>query len=241
MIILLKKELQHFFSSATGYIVIGVFLLITSLFLWIFPGEYNILESGYAQTDGLFTLAPFLYLFLVPALTMRMFAEEKRTGTIELLYTRPIKGLHIVLAKYLAGWILVLFSLLPTIIYFFSVYYLADPVGNVDTGAFWGSFIGLLFLASIYVAIGLFASAITDNQIVSFITAVVFSFFFFYGFELFSGLISSGKWADMVSSLGINYHYESMSRGVIDSRDIVYFLSTTAIFIFSTKLVIKRA
>jgi ABC-2 type transport system permease protein len=241
MIILLKKELQHFFSSATGYIVIGVFLLVTSLFLWVFPGEYNILESGYAQTDGLFTLAPFLYLFLVPALTMRMFAEEKRTGTIELLYTRPIKGLHIVLAKYLAGWILVLFSLLPTIIYFFSVYYLADPVGNVDTGAFWGSFIGLLFLASIYVAIGLFASALTDNQIVSFITAVLLSFFFFYGFELFSGLISSGKWADIVSSLGINYHYESMSRGVIDSRDVVYFLTTTAIFIFSTKLIIKRA
>ena len=241
MIILLKKELRSFFSSATGYIVIGVFLLITSLFLWIFPGEYNILESGYAQVDGLFTLAPFLYLFLVPALTMRMFAEEKRAGTIELLYTRPIKELHIVLGKYFSGWLLVLFSLLPTIIYFFSVYYLAEPFGNIDTGAFWGSFIGLLFLASIYVAIGLFASAITDNQIVSFIVAVVLSFFFFYGFELFSGLITSGKWADIVSSLGINSHYESMSRGVIDSRDVVYFLSATAIFIFSTKLVIKRA
>jgi ABC-2 type transport system permease protein len=241
MIILLKKELRNFFSSATGYIVIGVFLLITSLFLWVFPGEYNILESGYAQTDGLFTLAPFLYLFLVPAVTMRMFAEEKRTGTIELLYTRPIKGIQIVLGKYLAGWLLVLFSLLPTLIYYVSVNFLAAPVGNVDSGAFWGSFIGLLFLASIYVAIGLFASAITDNQIVSFIVAVVLSFFLFYGFDLISGLISSGKWADFVASAGINAHYESMSRGVIDSRDVVYFLSTTAIFIFGTKLVIKRA
>ena len=240
MFIILKKELRSFFSSATGYIVIALFLLVTSLFLWVFPGQYNILESGYAQTDGLFELAPWLYLFLIPAITMRMFAEEKRTGTIELLYTRPLKKISIVLGKYFAGWILAALSLLPTIIYYFSIYYLADPVGNVDTGAFFGSFIGLFFLASVYVAIGIFASAITDNQIISFIAAVVMTVFLLYGFDLLASLFSSGKWASFSLSLGINSHYESMSRGVIDSRDVVYFLSTTTIFIFITERVISH-
>ncbi|MDR3705035.1 MAG: gliding motility-associated ABC transporter permease subunit GldF [Paludibacteraceae bacterium] len=240
MIVLLKKELRSFFSSATGYIVIGVFLLITGLFLWVFPGEYNIIESGYAQLDGLFSLAPWLYLFLVPAVTMRMFAEEKRNGTIELLYTKPISELEIILGKYLAGVVLVMLSLLPTIIYFFTVYYLAEPLGNVDTGAFWGSFIGLFFLATIYVAIGLLASSISDNQIISFILAMFLCFFFYNGFDLVGSLFTSGKVISAISAFGINAHYESMSRGVIDSRDVIYFLSVTALFVFSTKWIIKR-
>lgn len=240
MIVLLKKELRSFFSSATGYIVIGVFLLFTGLFLWVFPGEYNILESGYAQLDGLFSLAPWLFLFLVPAVTMRMFAEEKRNGTIELLYTKPITGLGIVLGKYLAGVALVLLSLLPTLIYYATVYYLAEPLGNVDTGAFWGSFIGLFFLATIYVAIGIFCSAISSNQIVSFIVAVLMCFLLYSGFDLIASLFTSGKMITAVSAFGINAHYESMSRGVIDSRDVIYFLSVSALFIFSTKLIIKR-
>ncbi len=240
MVVLLKKELRSFFSSATGYIVIGVFLLITGLFLWVFPGEYNILESGYAQLDGLFSLAPWLYLFLVPAVTMRMFAEEKRNGTFELLYTRPISSLDIVLGKYLAGVVLVMFSLLPTIVYYFSVYYLAEPLGNVDSGAFWGSFIGLFFLAIIYVAIGLFSSSVTENQIVSFILAMFLSFVMYTGFDLVASLFSSGNIAAGISMLGINEHYESMSRGVVDSRDVVYFFTVTVLFVFSTKLIIKR-
>jgi ABC-2 type transport system permease protein len=240
MIVLLKKELRSFFSSATGYIVIGIFLLFTGLFLWVFPGQYNIPESGYAQLDGLFELAPWLFLFLVPAVTMRMFAEEKRNGTIELLYTKPLTGLEIVLGKYLAAVVLVLLALLPTLIYFGSVYYLAEPFGNVDTGAFWGSFIGLFFLAAIYVAIGVFCSSISNNQIVSFITAVIMCFFIYSGFDLIGSLFSSGKTITFISSIGINAHYESMSRGVIDSRDVVYFLSVRALFIFGTKLTIKQ-
>ncbi len=238
MIVLLKKELSSFFSSATGYIVIGVFLLFTGLFLWVFPGEYNILDSGYAQLDGLFSLAPWLFLFLVPALTMRMFAEEKRTGTIELLYTKPITKLSIVLGKYLAGVILVILSLIPTIIYFFTVYKLSEQ--GVDSGAFWGSFIGLFFLASIYVAIGVFSSAISSNQIVSFIVAVIICFVVYLGFDFIGSLFSSGKTITFISNLGINAHYESMSRGVIDSRDVVYFLSASALFIFGTKILIRR-
>ena len=240
MFTIFKKELRSFFSSATGYIVIGIFLLVTGLFLWVFPGQYNVLESGYAQVDGLFVLAPWLYLFLIPAITMRMFAEEKRTGTIELLYTRPLKKISIIAGKYFAGWTLVALSLLPTVVYYFSIYYLATPVGNVDSGAFWASFIGLLFLASVYVAIGIFASAITDNQIVSFIVAVAISAFLLFGFDLLASLFSSGTQASFLLSLGINSHYESMSRGVIDSRDVIYFLSTTIIFIFGTRFIIKQ-
>jgi len=240
MIVLLKKELRSFFSSATGYIVIGVFLLFTGLFLWVFPGQYNILESGYAQLDGLFSLAPWLFLFLVPAVTMRMFAEEKRNGTIELLYTKPMTGLDIVLGKYLAGVILVLLSLLPTLIYFATVYYIAEPFGNVDTGAFWGSFIGLFFLSTIYVAIGIFCSSVSDNQIISFILAVLMCFVFYSGFDLVASLFTSGKVVTAIAAFGINAHYESMSRGVVDSRDVIYFLSVSALFLFGTKLSIKR-
>ncbi|GHT34480.1 gliding motility-associated ABC transporter permease subunit GldF [Bacteroidia bacterium] len=240
MLTLLKKEFLYFFSSATGYIVIGLFLLLTGLFLWVFPGEYNIIESGYAQMDGLFVLAPWLYLFLVSAVTMRSFSEEKKSGTIELVYTRPLSGLKIVLAKYCASVLLVLFSLLPTLLYFLAVYLLAQPVGNVDTGGILGSYIGLFFLAAVYAAIGIFSSALTDNQIVSFILAAVLCFLFYYGFDLLASLTTSGSNEIFLNELGIRSHYDSMSRGVIDTRDVVYFITVIAAFIFGTKLIIKR-
>ncbi len=240
MFVLLRKEFSNFFSSPIGYIVIGVFLVITGLFLWVFPGEYNILDAGYASMDGLFVLAPWLYLFLVPAVTMRLFAEEKRTGTIELLLTRPVTQLNIVLSKYLAGVLLVLFSLIPTLLYFLSVWLMGDPIGNIDTGGTWGSYIGLFFLAAIYVSIGVFSSSLTDNQIISFIVAAVLCFFFYYGFDLLASLASSGATENFIASLGINSHYESMSRGVIDSRDVIYYLVVIFIFVFMTKEVIAR-
>jgi ABC-2 type transport system permease protein len=236
----MRKELTGFFSSATGYIVIGIFLLFIGLFLWVFPGQYNIPESGYAQLDGLFELAPWIYLFLVPAVTMRMFAEENRTGTIELLYTKPLSETQIVLGKYFAGVILVMLSLIPTMTYFFSVWYLAEPIGNVDVGAFWGSFIGLFFLAIIYVAIGLFSSSLTRNQITSFLLAVFLCFFVCMGFDLIASLFHSGTVQSGISFLGINAHYESMSRGVIDLRDVVYFLSAAVFFLMVTVRMIKR-
>jgi ABC-2 type transport system permease protein len=239
MFVLLKKEFSNFFSSAVGYIMVAIFLTLTGLFLWVFPGQYNILDSGYAQLNGLFSLAPFLYLFLIPAITMRLFAEEKRMGTIELIYTRPIGKLQIVGAKYLAGMLLVVVSLLPTLFYFASVYIMAEPVGNVDTGAFWGSFIGLLFLAAVYVAIGIFTSACTSNQIIAFVFAVTLSFGFYFGFDLISSLILSGTTQTVVSSFGINSHYASMSRGVIDSRDVVYFLSVIFLFLLTTRWIIR--
>ncbi len=240
MFSLFKKEFCNFFASPMGYIVVGVFLCLTGLFLWVFPGEYNILDNGYANMDGLFNFAPWLYLFLVPAVTMRLFAEERRTGTIELLKTRPISSLSIVLSKYLAGVVLVLFSLLPTLLFFLSVWLLGDPQGNIDMGGTWGSYIGLFFLATVYVAIGLFASSLTDNQIISFIVAAVLCFFAYIGFDIISGMASSGESESFIASLGISAHYDSMSRGVIDSRDVIYYIILIVIFLFLTKQMVDR-
>jgi len=235
MFALLRKEINSFFSTVVGYIVIMVFLTANSLFLWIFPGELNVLESGYATIDTLFIIAPWVFLFLVPAVTMRMFSEERKTGTIELLLTRPLSDLQIISAKFLAGLILVLFSLLPCLVYFISVYLLGNPVGNIDTGGTWGSFIGLFFLAGIYVSIGIFASSLTDNQIIAFILSLILCFFFFIGFESLSSIPIFQSIDHVIMNLGINEHYKSMSRGVIDSRDMVYFTVVVVSFLVFTK------
>jgi len=239
MLTLLKKEINSFFSSITGYIVIIVFLAINSLFMWVFSGNNNIIEGGYATLDSLFSIAPWVFLFLVPAVTMRMFADEKKSGTIEILFTRPLSDFQIIIAKYLAGLILVLFSILPSLVYFYSVYHLGNPVGNIDLGGTWGSYIGLFFLAAIYVAIGILSSAFTDNQIIAFIAAIFMSFIMYIGFDYLSDLGSLKAIGNLVINLGINEHYKSMSRGVIDSRDMIYFISVIAFFLFITKTVLQ--
>jgi len=235
------KEISGFFSSLTGYLVIVVFLLLNSLFMWIVPGQFNVIENGYATLDSLFAIAPWLFLFLVPAITMRMIAEEKRSGTLDLLYTRPISELQIILAKFLASWALVLLSLLPTLIYFWSVSRLGSPPGNMDTGGTWGSYLGLLFLGGIYAAIGMFSSSLTGNQIVAFILAVLLSFLMYMGFEFLSGIADSGRMVFLISRLGISYHYNSISRGVIDSRDILYFAGVILLFLVGTRTVLQSS
>lgn len=239
MYALLKKEINSFLSSLIGYIVITVFLLTVGLFMWIFPGDSNVLENGYSNIDGLFVVAPWVFMFLIPAITMRSFADEKKSGTIELLLTRPLTDLQIIASKYLAGFILVLFSLLPTLIYYISVHFLGNPTGNIDTGGMWGSYIGLLFLASAFVSIGIFASSITENQVIAFIVAVFLCFFSFIGFDSISGLDLFGTVDTLIMSLSVNEHYISMSRGVIDTRDVFYFLSVICIFILLTKTTLE--
>lgn len=238
MFSLLKKEITSFFGSLTGYVVVFVFLLGTSLFLWVFPGNYNIPDGGYASLDSLFSLAPWIYLFLVPAVTMRLFAEEKRLGTMEVLLTRPLSVIKIVLAKFLAGLLLVSISLLPTLFYFYSVYALGNPVGCIDTGGTWGAYLGLFFLAAIYVAIGLLASALTDNQIFAFILALFLSFIAYLGFDLVGSMQLPSAIQQLIINFGINEHYTSISRGVVDSRDLVYFLSAVFLFLFLTSRII---
>jgi len=239
MFTLLKKEIRSFLSSLIGYITITVFLLVVSLFMWVLETDSNVMDNGYANIDPLFILAPWVFLFLIPAITMRSFADEKKAGTIELLLTRPLTDLQIILAKYFAGLILVVFSLIPTLIYYYSVHKLGSPVGNIDTGGMWGSYIGLLFLGAAFVSIGIFASAITDNQVVSFILALFLCFFIYTGFDFIGSFSFFGKFDTIILSLGINQHYVSMSRGVIDTRDMIYFLSLIALFVISTRTVLE--
>lgn len=236
MFALLRKEIRNFLSSLTGYLTISVFLLINGLFLFVFPTDFNILDYGYSNIDGLFMIGPFVFLFLIPAITMRMFAEEKNQGTIEFLLTNPLSDLQIIMAKYLASFSLVLFSLLPTLIYFATVYVLGMPTGNIDQGAMWGSYLGLLLLGSAFTAIGMFASSITNNQIVSFIISVAITAFGYIGFELIYELNVLGPVDLLVKNLGMSTHYASLSRGVIDSRDALYFLGVDALFLLFTKV-----
>jgi ABC-2 type transport system permease protein len=241
MFTLLKKEIRSFLSSLIGYITIIVFLLVIGLFMWVLKtdSQINILDNGYANIDGLFIFAPWVFLFLIPAITMRSFADEKKAGTIELLLTRPLTDLEIILSKYFAGVILVLFSLIPTLVFYYSVHHLGNPVGNIDTGGMWGSYIGLLFLGAAFVSIGIFASAITDNQVVSFILALFLCLTIYIGFDYLSSFALFGKIDNVILALGINNHYISMSRGVIDTRDVIYFVSLIAIFILATRTVLE--
>ena len=238
MVAILKKELNDFFSNITGYIVIIVFLVINSLFLWVLPTEYNILESGYAGLDTLFIISPWVFLFLVPAVTMKSIAEEKRLGTIELIYSRPITEREIVWGKFFAAVLLVLLSLLPCVIYYISVYLLGETPGNIDKGGTLGAFLGLFFLAAIYASAGIFASSLTDNQVVAFILAVFICFFLYLGFDAFAYMPGLKKIDEIVINLGINEHYTSISRGVIDIKDAAYFVALASIFNEATRFIL---
>ncbi len=233
---LYRKEINAFLSSLIGYVVIAVFLAAISLFMWVFSGDFNILDGGYANIDTLFVIAPWVFMFLAPAITMRSFSEEQRTGTLELILTKPLTDIQIILAKFLAGFTLVLFALLPTLFYYYTVHELGSPKGNIDTGAMWGSYLGLLFLAGGFVAIGLFSSSLSNNQLIAFIIGVFLSFFCYIGFEQISSFDLLGTLDALVLNLGINEHYISMSRGVIDTRDLMYFLGLIAFFILLTRL-----
>lgn len=237
MFTLYKKEISSFFSSLTGYLTIIVFLVLTGLMLWVFRTSFNVLDYKYAGLDGLFLMGPFLYLFLIPAITMRMFAEEKRGGTMELLLTKPLSELSIVIAKFLAGVTLLVIALLPTLAYYWAVYRLGDPVGNIDTGSVMGSYLGMIFLGGAFVAIGLFSSSLTNNQIVAFIIAAVLCAFCYLGFDSLYALMH-GRFALLLRQLGLQVHYESISRGVIDTRDVFYFLSVIVFFLMLTRLVL---
>ena len=240
MYYLLKKEINSFLGSFIGYIVLITFLLANSLFLWVFSGSFNIIDNSYASLDGLFELAPWLYLFLVPAITMRLFAEEKKQGTMEVLLTRPLSDSKIIIAKYLGGLLLVILSLLPTLVYFYSVYQIGSPVGNIDIGGTWGSFTGLFFLAAIYVAIGLFASLLSDNQIVAFIVAMVLSFIFYVGFDFIGEAGMPNSLATIFTWLSINEHYLAVSRGVLELTDLVYFVGMVILILGITKFWIRK-
>jgi len=231
------KEISGFFSSMVAYVIVGVFLLVTGLFLWVFP-ESSILDYGYAGLDSFFNVSPYLFMFLIPAVTMRSLAEEQKDGTFELLATRPLSDWDIVLAKFLASLAIVVLALLPTIVYYITVYQLGVTKGNVDTGAVIGSYLGLIFLGAAFTSIGLFTSSLSKNQIIAFTFAVFLSYFAFSGFDSMSSLLSMQRIAGILTGLGISEHYQSISRGVLDTRDLIYFMSFTALFLLITKTIL---
>ena len=241
---LFKKEIGSFLTSLIGYITIVVFLLVNGLFLWVISSEswsFNIFDSTISSLDGLFALSPWLFLFLISAVTMKMFAEEKKNGTIEILLTKPISDISIILAKFFAGLTIVVLSVLPTMVYIICVYQLGSPIGNMDMGSTLGSYIGLVFLGGVFVSIGLFASSLSSNQIVAFIVSILLCFVFYIGFTFISWIPFLSKFDLGIRSLGIEYHYNSMSRGVISLRDVIYFLSATTFFIFLTRVTLPVA
>lgn len=235
MLALIKKEISNFFSGPIGYLVVAVFLTINGLFLWVFGGEYNIFDAGFADLNAYFELAPWVLLFLIPAVTMRSISEERKTATLELLFTKPISLKNLVFGKYLGVLSLILIAILPTLLYIVTISSLSNPSGQWDTGSTLGSFIGLLFLAMSFTAIGLWTSSVTSNQIVAFIYGVFLCFLLYFGFDGLSTL--STNWE--LEQLGMRYHYNNVSRGVLDSRDLVYFLSLSFLFLTLTLVQLK--
>lgn len=233
------KEIRSFFSSIIAYVVIIVFLVANGIFFWIIP-QSGIFENGSADLNPLFDMAPWIFMFLVPAITMRSFAEERKSGTYEILMTKPVSDSRIILAKYFANLTLVVFALLPTLIYYISVYVLASPTGNVDAGGILGSYIGLLLLAAAYVAIGIFASLVSDNQIISFIISLFICFFFYSLLDMLRSLVIFNPADSFMEILSINTHYISISRGILDSRDLIYFLSFIALFLSASRLMVEK-
>lgn len=232
-----SKEITSFYSSLVAYISVGIFLLILALFLWVFP-DTAIPDYGYASLNTFFSICPFVFIFLVPALTMNSIAEEKKGGTLELLLCLPLREWEIIIAKFLACLTVIMLALIPTLVWYLSVYQLGNPVGNVDSGAVAGSYIGLLMLSMALVGIGVFCSSLTSNQILAFVIAVALSFFFFMGFDYISSIPLFSGIGYLISNCGLNAHYLSMSRGVLDTRDLIYFISLTCLFLLLTKLVL---
>ncbi len=234
MIRIFVKEFNGFLNSLIAYIVIGVFLTAMGLLIWVFP-DTGVLDYGYADLDTLFRLGPYVFIFLVPAITMKSFAEEKKLGTLELLLTKPLTDWQIILGKWLASFALVIVALIPTLIYYFSVYRLGNPPGNIDTPGVIGSYLGLALLGGVFCSVGILASSLSTNQIVAFILAAFGCFILYSGFDSLSSLIAGGSQALWLKQFGLVYHYESMSKGLVDSRDLIYFFSVMGLMVLLTK------
>lgn len=234
-----KREITPFLTSTSGYLVMGLFLVLNGLFLWVFKGPYNLFEYGFADLTAFFMLAPWIFLFLIPAIAMKSFSEEKKLGTLELLLIKPMTLTRLVLGKFFGILGLALITILPTLLYVLCISELGTITGNLDMGLVTGSYIGILLLVGTYSAIGIYASTLSENQIVAFLLALLLCFIGYYGFEAISTTIADGSTALMISHLGMKAHFEGIGRGVLDTRDLVYFLSITIFFLFLTTLQLK--
>jgi ABC-2 type transport system permease protein len=234
---LFLKEISAFFGSLTGYLVLVLFLVALGLIVWVFP-ETSVLDYGYADLESLFLYTPYVFTFLIPAISMRSLAEERRAGTWELLQTSPLSLVQIILAKYLALLLLVFLAVLPTLCYAYSISLLGSPLGNLDWAGFFGSWLGLLMIGATFAAVGLFASSLTSQQVVAFVLGVFLCFLLYFGLTALAGMVP-GDWAYWVEELSLSYHYDSLSRGVIDSRDLFFLLGMIWIFLGAAVLILK--
>lgn len=237
------KEFMGSLHSLVAYIAIVVFLVGVGLPMWVFP-ETSVLDYGYADLSALFNTAPYLLMFLAPAITMRSFAEEKRNGTLELLFTRPLTDAQIILGKFLASWMVAIVALVPTLIWYFSISYLGNPQGNLDTPGIIGSYIGLMLLAGLFTSLGILTSALSNSQVLAFLIGAVVCFLLFYGLDAVAdlstevlGVAFQGNDGVLLKQLGVLYHYDALGKGLLDSRDLVYFISLTALNLFVTSIV----
>jgi len=228
-----KKELNQFFSSLTGYIAIILFLLVNGIFLFVLD-DSNIFDYGYASLDSFFTLAPWILMFLVPAISMRTISDEFRSGTFEILKTRPLTSWQIVWGKFLSVLLVIFIVIIPTIIYVFTIKALSAN-GEIDSGGLAGSYLGLILLAAVFASISLCCGSFTSNSVVAFLMSVFFCLLIYYGFSALSRLsVFQGSADYYIEMLGIDFHYRSISRGVVDSRDLVYFASLIFLFLSIT-------
>lgn len=240
MFAIFKREVQSFFTSPIGYLIVGLFLLLNGLFLWVFKGAYNIFDYGFADLGNFFLLAPWIFTFLVPAVTMKSFSEESRAGTLELLLIKPISIWKLVLAKFWSAFFLCIIAILPTLVYVFAISKLGIIEGNFDFGVVLGSYFGLLFLIAAFTAIGIFTSTLSESQIIAFILGIVLCFFLFNGFDAVSSLFSSGETQQFVQGIGGSAHFNRISKGILDTRDLIYFITITLLFLFLTHQRLKQ-
>ena len=240
MIALYKKELSIFYTTIVGQLIIGSFLLINSLLLWTKMNPSNILENPYASMDIFFEISPIILLIFIPALSMRTFAEEYNSGTIETILTKPISILQIISSKYLAILTLVILSIIPTSMYVLTIYFLGETIGNLDLAGIVGSYIGLVCISSVFTSISIFASCLTKNQIIAFIIGILISITFYFAFDIISSMLDVEIINVLFKKIGIMYHYDLMSKGLIKLSDILYFLSLTIVFIKLSELVIYQ-
>jgi ABC-2 type transport system permease protein len=233
MLAIFRKEISQFFSSPIAYIIMGVFLTAVGMLLWVFP-DTSLLENGYADMNLFFTLTPYVMLFLVPAITMRAIADEVRAGTLEWLMTKPVSRWQIVGGKFLASWLLVVLTLVPTIIYYVTLYQLGSPEGNIDSAGVAGSYVGLVLLAGVFVSIGLWASSLNDNQVVAFVVGVFFCALLYVGLSSLAGLSIFGGLSYYLSYFALDEQYRALGRGLIDSRNVIYLYSLIGLFLLLT-------
>lgn len=232
MLAIFKKEFNSFFSSAVGYLIIGFFLLLNGFFLWVFQGPYNVLDYGFANLSQFFLFTPWIFLLIIPAITMKSFSEEKKTGTLELLFIKPVGKLHLIGGKFLAAFVLVILALFPTLLYVYTISNLGMTAGNYDFGLVLGSYLGLVLLVMGYTAIGIFCSAITANQIVAFLLSLLLCFLFYYGFEALASANYGNNTTDFIKNIGMKYHFDGIALGVLKLQNILYFISLTILFLY---------